>query len=167
MKRDFLRNLDLGDGARLPDAAIEAIMAEHGRTVTSLQESITSLTGERDGLQTQLTEAQGRLSGMEDWEAKYNTDTQALTAQRDALQKDIDTRNARDKVSAETGVPASLLTGDTEEACKAQADAILKWRGDQPKYPSGAGVGGDPSGAGGGSTREQFAEWASAALEKQ
>jgi len=30
MKRDFLRDLDLGNGARLPDAAIEAIMAEHG-----------------------------------------------------------------------------------------------------------------------------------------
>lgn len=167
MKREFLRNLDLGDGARLPDAAIDAIMAEHGKTVTPLQESVTALTGERDGLQTQLTEAQNRLSGMENWEQKYNTDTQALTAQRDALQRDIDTRNARDKVSAETGVPTSLLTGDTEEACKTQADAILKWRGDQPKYPSGAGVGGDPPAGGGGSTREQFAEWASAALKNQ
>ena len=135
MKREFLRNLDLGEGARLPDAAVEAIMAEYGKTATPLQERVTALTGERDGLQQELTEARNRLRGIEDWEKKYNTDTQALTAQRDALQKTIDTRNTRDKVSADTGVPASLLTGETEEACKAQADAILAWRGQQPKYP--------------------------------
>ncbi len=51
MKRDFLKNLDLGEGARLPDAAIDAIMAEHGKTVNPLQETITGLTGEKDTLQ--------------------------------------------------------------------------------------------------------------------
>ena len=49
MKRDFLKNLDLGDGAKLPDAAIDAIMAEHGKTVNPLQDTINTLTGERDG----------------------------------------------------------------------------------------------------------------------
>lgn len=166
MKRDFLKNLDLGEGARLPDAAIDAIMAEHGKTVNPLQETITGLTGERDSLQTQLTEAQQRLSSAQDWEKKYNTDTQTLQGQITALQKDIDTRNARDKVSADTGVPASLLTGETEEACKAQADAILKWHGDQPKYPGSAGVGGEPEASGGGATRDQFADWATTVLTK-
>lgn len=150
MKREFLTDLDLGEGARLPDAAVEAIMAEHGKTVGTLQSTITSLTRERDGLQN-------RLNGMEDWEKKYNTDTQALTAQRDALQKDINTRNARDKVSADTGVPASLLTGETEEACKAQADAILAWHGNQPKYPEGHDGGEITPPAAGGAT----SAWAS------
>lgn len=85
--------------------------------------------------------------------------------QLEALQKDINTRNARDKVSADTGVPASLLTGDTEEACKAQADAILQWHGQQPKYPA-TNDGGETASPSGGSTRDQFAEWASAALNK-
>ena len=165
MKREFLKNLDLGEGARLPDAAIDAIMAEYGKTVNPLQESITALTSERDGLQTQLTKTQGELKGMEDWEAKYNTDTKALTAQRDALQKNINIRNARDKVSASTGVPASLLTGETEEACKEQADAILKWRGPVQMYPA-TNDGGESAPPSGGSTRDQFAEWASAALNK-
>ena len=33
----------------------------------------------------------------------------------------------RQKVSAATGVPAELLSGDTEETCTAQANAILKF----------------------------------------
>ena len=137
MKREFLEGLDLGAGVKLPKEIIDRILDENGKDLEGQKATITSLTGERDGLQTKLTEAQNKLTGMEDWEKKYNTDTQALTAQRDALQKDINTRNARDKVSADTGVPASLLTGETEEACKAQADAILAWHGNQPKYPEG------------------------------
>ena len=59
-----------------------------------------------------------------DWKSKY-----------EALNREITARNIRDKISKETGVPADCLTGETEEACKAQADAILKFRGDKPKYP--------------------------------
>lgn len=166
MKREFLRGLDLGDGVKLPDAIVDTIMAEHGKDVEAHKTAVTSLTTERDSLQTQLTEAQNKLSGMEDWESKYATDTQALQTQLSALQKDIDTRNIRDKVSAATGVPTNLLTGDTEEACKSQADAILQWQGTLPKYPDATGVGGDPAASGGGATRDQFAEWAAAALNK-
>ena len=58
-----------------------------------------------------------------------------LQAELDALKRSNTARDARDKVSAATGVPANLLTGETEEDCKAQADAILAWRRDVPKYP--------------------------------
>lgn len=160
MKREFLEGLDLGEGVKLSKGAIDAIMAEHGKDIEAQKTTITSLTRERDGLQTQLDTAKG-------WEQKYNAEIPELTKARDALQKDIDTRNARDKVSAETGVPASLLTGDTEESCKAQADAIMKWHGtnQQQNYPSGAGVGGDPPAGSGGSTRDQFADWWTADAE--
>ena len=97
---------------------------------------------------------------------KAQEQAEQYKSQLSALQNEISARNARDKVSAETGVPASLLTGDTEEACKQQADAILQWRGEQPKYPSGAGVGGEPPAGSGGSTRDQFADWANAMLKK-
>ena len=50
-------------------------------------------------------------------------------AQLEALQAETKRRDARDKVAAETGIPAGLLNGDTEEACKAHAEALLKWRG--------------------------------------
>lgn len=59
MERDFLQNLDLGDGARLPRSAIDAIMAEYGKTVQPLQRQITDLTRERDNLQTRADTAEG------------------------------------------------------------------------------------------------------------
>jgi len=81
-----------------------------------------------------------------------------LDAQLQALQKEVNARNARDKVAAETGVPASLLTGETEEACKAQAEALKNWKGPQGNYPD-THDGGAPTGGAGGKTRDQFAGW--------
>lgn len=90
MKRDFLEGLDLGDGVKLPREAVEAIMAEHGKTKTALENSIAALTTERDGLKGQLDTAKGEIQSYQDmdidgikakateWETKYNTDTQAL-----------------------------------------------------------------------------------------
>ena len=59
-------------------------------------------------------------------------------------------------MSAATGVPADLLSGDTEEACTAQAQAILKFA--KPGYPN-VRDGGDPHHTPTGSTRQQFADW--------
>lgn len=99
MKRDFLKGLDLGNGAALPDEAVEAIMAEYGKTETKLQSTITSLTQERDGLQAQLSEANTTIQGykdmniegiqqsVQDWETKYNTDTKALQEQLETTRK--------------------------------------------------------------------------------
>ena len=96
MKREFLKNLDLGEGAHLSDEAIDAIMAEHGKSITANQNTIQTLTTERDGLKTQLDEANktiksyadmdidGIKKAAADWETKYNTDTQALKDQLDA-----------------------------------------------------------------------------------
>lgn len=93
MKRDFLKGLDLGNGAVLPDEAVEAIMAEYGKAESKLKANIQSLTTERDGLQTQLSEANTTIQAYKDldiegikqsaanWETKYNTDTQALQEQ--------------------------------------------------------------------------------------
>lgn len=90
MKREFLEGLDLGNGAKLPKAAIDAIMAENGRDIEAKNNQITTLTTERDGLKTQLGEANTAIKSYKDmdidgikakadeWETKYNTDTQAL-----------------------------------------------------------------------------------------
>ncbi len=96
---------------------------------------------------------------------KAQEQAEAYKAELEGLKKAAAARDARDKVSAETGVPASLLSGETEEACKAQADAILKWRGSQPNYPA-VSDGGEVHTISGGSTRDQFAAWAQAALTK-
>ncbi len=96
MKRDFLENLDLGNGAKLPKATVDAIMAENGKDIESKNNQISTLTTERDGLKTQLGEANAAIQSYKDmdvdgirakaneWEAKYNTDTQALKDQLDA-----------------------------------------------------------------------------------
>ena len=83
----------------------------------------------------------------------------------DSLQKQIDTMNARNKVAAETGIPASLLTGSTEEECKAQADALKQWRGAGAGYPNTRDPGTIPP-TGGGKTRDQFSDWFKASLNQ-
>ena len=82
-----------------------------------------------------------------------------VKAELDALKKANAARDARDKVAAETGVPANLLTAATEEECRAQAKAILDWRGKQPNYPT-TGDGGEQNiNTSGGKTRDSFATW--------
>ena len=90
MKREYLKALDIGGGAHLSDEIIEQIMSEQGKHDGELQATITTLTTERDGLKTQLSDAnteiqsykdmdiEGIKQAAADWEAKYNTDTQAL-----------------------------------------------------------------------------------------
>lgn len=66
-------------------------------------------------------------------------------------------RDLREQVSKETGVPSSLLTGETEEACKAQAAAILEYA-KPAAYPQ-IRDGGEVHGANAAATRDQFADW--------
>lgn len=87
---------------------------------------------------------------------KANEKAAKLQEQLDTLTKANTLRELRSKVAAATGVPAELLSGDTEESCTAQAQAILKFA--QPGYPSirdGGEVRNKPTG----STRQQFADW--------
>lgn len=79
-------------------------------------------------------------------------------SQLEELQKTMAARDARDKVSAETGVPASLLTADTEEACKAQAEAILQYAKGSKAYPETRDAG-EVTNFSGGATRDKFADW--------
>jgi len=89
MKREFITGL-------LPDISkevLDQIMAEHGKDIEAQKNTITTLTTERDGLKTQLESANTEIKSYKDmdiegikqkaseWEAKYNTDTQALKDQ--------------------------------------------------------------------------------------
>ena len=69
------------------------------------------------------------------------TELQKAQEQAEALRKELSglkeqekVRSIRTKVSGETGVPSELLTGDSEEDCKTQAEAILKFAKGS-KYP--------------------------------
>lgn len=71
-------------------------------------------------------------------------------------------RTIREKVAKETGVPASLLTGETEADCNEQAAGILSFK-TNAAYPT-VKDGGEIQKSIDGSTRQQFAEWASSAF---
>lgn len=67
-------------------------------------------------------------------------------------------REMRAAVAKDKGVPAELLTGDSEDACKAQADGILAFARPSayPTLPDG----GEATNVGAkASTRDMFAEW--------
>ena len=87
----------------------------------------------------------------------------ALQAQVNALQAEKQVRQIREKIAADKKIPASLLTGDTEEACTQQADAILAFAGSRAGYPA-VKDGGEVNAQGGGAPRDQFAEWGKTAF---
>lgn len=85
-----------------------------------------------------------------------------IQAELDALKQAEAIRGIREKVSGEKKIPINLLTGDTEEACAAQAEAILAFA-----KPAGYPVvkdGGEPHNSGQPQTRDSFADWASQLL---
>ena len=80
-----------------------------------------------------------------------------LTKELEALKKSNEVREVREKIAKETGVPSNLLTADTEDECKAQAEAIKAFA--KPgAYPT-VKDGGEVTGGSKQSTRDQFKNW--------
>lgn len=128
---------------------VEAIMALHGSSTTELRGQLEAANAE---LET--------LRNAPDHAAELNTANstiQSLRAELDGLRAADSVRQIREKVAGAKNIPANLLTADTEEACTAQADAILAFA--RPgAYPT-VKDGGEPAGKPGASTRDQFASW--------
>ena len=89
---------------------------------------------------------------------------EALQKKYDELKRANDVQTIRAKVSQDTGVPAELLSGDTEESCAEQAKAILAFAKPQTGYPV-VKDGGEPHKAVSGKTRDLFAQWAGSYLK--
>lgn len=114
------------------------------QTRTFTQEEVNAIVGKR------LAEEKGKYSDYEEIKAKAAKFDEAeeankselqkamerannLEAELNGLKKSEEIRQTREKIATETGIPAHLLTGDTEEACKAQAEAIKAFA--TPNYP--------------------------------
>lgn len=74
MNREFLKGLGLDD------AAIDKVMAEHGKTVNTAKETLTTAQTERDTLKTQLaerdkdlTDLKGKAKGSEELQTQLTT----------------------------------------------------------------------------------------------
>lgn len=135
------------------DEQINALMSINGNDINNAKKGI-------EELQTSLKDAQAKL-------AAVNTDSKALQEAIDranGLQSELDTMKAaetvrltREEVAKSVGVPAHLLTGETKEACEAQAKSILEFA-KPSSYPS-VPDGGEPTGTPKQTTRDQFANW--------
>ena len=75
-------------------------------------------------------------------EEDSKTELQKATEKAEALQKELEAmktanaeRQLREKIAQETGVPVSLLRGNSEEDLKAQAEAIINFAKAKPSYP--------------------------------
>ena len=109
----------------------------------------------------ELKEKAARLDQIEE---ASKSEIQKMTEKASKLEEELNQmkkaesiREMRAKVSQATGIPANLLTAETEEECQAQADAIKAFA--KPSgYPAVRDAGEVPS-TSKGTTAQQFAEW--------
>jgi hypothetical protein len=93
---------------------------------------------------------------------KAHEKAEKLESELTQLRKAEEIRTIREKVATEHGIPTNLLTGETEETCIEQAKALIEFKG-QATYPT-VKDGGEVQNTIKGTTRQQFADWANAAL---
>lgn len=143
-----------------------------GQTRTFTQDEVNAIVGKR------LAEEKSKFADYEEIKAKAAKFDEAEEANKSELQKAVErannleaelnglkkteeVRQTREKIATETGIPAHLLTGDTEEACKAQAEAIKAFA--TPNYPKVKDSGEVPK-TSSGNAKTDFAEYLSQTL---
>lgn len=121
----------------------ETVNQEMNGTAPAQQENRTFNQDEVNAIVAdRLTRERAKYADYDDLKAKAQQfDT--TKAELDALTTANAQRDMKARVSAATGVPVELLTADTEEACTAQAQAVLKFAKPLNPYPN-VRDGGDP-----------------------
>jgi len=148
---------------------------ESQETKTFTQEEVNAIIADR--LKRESTKysdyesLKAKASKFDEMEEANKSELQKATEKADALQKKLDdmTRNnsvreIRDKIASETGVPAYLLTGESEESCRSQADAILQFAQKPNPYPTVKDGGEIQHNNTKKTAQDQFADWFSASL---
>lgn len=134
---------------------------------TFTQEDVNRIVGERLARETakyaDYDSLKDKASKFDQMEEANKTELQKaqekaanLQSELDGLRKSEEIRQMREKVSAATGVPVSLITAETEEAATEQANAIKQYA--TPTYPK-VKDSGEVHSTGDQKTRDQFAEW--------
>lgn len=90
-----------------------------------------------------LKEKAERLAQIEREQMSEAERLKAELEQERAERTRVEREALKNRIAAEKGVPATLLTGDTEEALTASADALLAFRGEQQEQRRGAHVPGE------------------------
>lgn len=147
-----------------PDATKEQI----DRLMDINGADINKVNSDMEALRIQLASAQNQIETLKQQptapaDLELQKQLKSVTDELEGLKRSNSIRDIRDKISKETGVPASLLTGETEEACKTQAEAIRDFA--KPSgYPS-IRDGGEVHTQGATATRDKFAEWLDQSLK--
>ena len=129
---------------------------------------INSAKGDLDAIKGQLTAAQTELQKLKEKGGKPDDLKEAkeainkLQTELNGMKQAESLRQMRDKVAADKKIPVNLLTGETEEACAAQADSILAFAKSNgyPAIPDGGEIHNTPAPK----ARDKFAEWAAEIL---
>ena len=139
----------------MPEETVNQVEEATEKTFT--QEEVNQIVGDR------LKRESAKYADYEDLKSKAEKFDE-LSGQNQALQTELNElknantiRDMRSKVAEETGVPANLLTGMTEEECKTQAAAIMEFK--KPKAYPNVRDAGEVAKVGKPTTRQQFADW--------
>lgn len=135
---------------------IDKLIGIHGADINGAKAQTQTLQQQLQAAQTELSQL--KAAGGQEALNQATAQAAALQAELDQLKAANSLRDMRDKVASEHKVPASLLTGDTEEACAAQAKAILDFTRSSA-YPQ-LKDGGEVTNIAQPTTREKFADWA-------
>ena len=138
-----------------------------GNTFT--QADLDRIINKRFAKYSDYDELKAKADKLDEIEQVNKTELQKATERADKLQSELDgikaenaIRDIRSRIAEETGVPASLLTATTEDACRDQAKSILEFA--TPKGYPNVRDGGEVIHTGKSTTRQQFAEWANQAF---
>ena len=134
------------------------------------QEQVNGFFNKRySEMMSQMEEYKAKAEKFDQMEEANKSELQKATERAQALEAELNSmkqaeaiRVIKTQVATETGVPAELLTGSTEEECKAQATAILSFAKPQA-YPT-VKDGGEVNNVGKLTPKQQFAEWANQAF---
>lgn len=140
---------------------------------TFTQEQVNAMIGKRVN---EITSKYADYDALKEKAGKYDqiqeegkTDLQKATERADSLQKQVDAltkentvRHVREKVAAETGIPANLLTGEDEETCRKQAKAMVDYF--KPNSYPDVKDNGENNKPGKKSAADDFADWLNKSL---
>lgn len=143
--------------ALFPEATkeqIDKLMDINGSDINKAKGDLTSLQSALSAAQTELAALKAKPG-----ESDLARQLKAVSDELASLKQANTLRELREKVSKATGVPASLLTAETEEACTSQAEAIKAFSDAKPGAYPRVKDGGEVRTDGQTATREQFAEY--------
>lgn len=112
----------------------EPTQTERTFTQAELNAIVQERVGETKAKYEDYEELKAKASKYDEQVEASKSELQKATERADSLQAELnalksanEVRALREKVAKEKNIPANLLTGETEEDCTAQADAILSF----------------------------------------